>query len=300
LPLAGVEFALLKEDGSTLMTAVSNELGLVTFEKIPYGSYTIVETAPPTGFLKSDTSIQLTVDGSFVNPAELIATVENCPNEIILKKVDTEGNPLAGAAFALLNVYGEQIMTAVSDADGIARFVKIPYGQYTLSETQAPDGFSPMEDITLTVDGSWTEPVEYTCVDIPNHYEFIKVDNQRNPLAGVRFALEDAEGSYLRDLVSGDDGIVNITELLPGSYIIRETETLEGFNKSDETIELVIDETYVAPAKLYRFINYSGIQTGFEMTVTPMMWGGLALVSFGIALAVMYHRRCKKKRIHRR
>ena len=300
LPLAGVEFALLKEDGSTLITAVSNELGIVTFEKIPYGSYTIVETAPPTGYLKSDISIQLTVDGSFVNPTELVATVENCPNEIILKKVDTEGNPLAGAAFALLNVYGEQVMTAVSDEDGIARFVKIPYGQYTLSETQAPDGFSLMEDIPLTVDGSWTEPVEYTCVDIPSHYEFIKVDNRRNPLAGVKFVLEDADGNYLRDLISGDDGIVHVTDLSPGTYIIRETETLEGFNKSDETIELVIDENYVAPAKLYRFINYSGIQTGFEMTITPVMWGGLALVMAGAVLAITSIRKTNRKSARRK
>ena len=300
LPLAGVEFALLKEDGSTLMTAVSNELGLVTFEKIPYGNYTIVETAPPTGYLKSDASIQLTVDGSFVNPTEPIAMVENCPNKIILKKVDTEGNPLAGAAFALLNVYGEQVMTAVSDADGIAHFVKIPYGQYTLSETQAPDGFSLMEDIPLTVDGSWTEPVEYTCVDIPNHYEFIKVDNRRNPLAGVKFVLEDAEGNCLRDLISGDDGIVHVTDLSPGTYIIRETETLEGFNKSDETNELVIDENYVAPGKLYRFVNYSGIQTGFEMAITPVMWGGLALVMVGAVLAFTSIRKSKRKRAQRK
>lgn len=300
LPLAGVEFALLKEDGSTLMTAVSNELGIVTFEKIPYGSYTIVETSPPSGYLKSGTSIQLTVDGSFVNPAELIATVENCPNEIILKKVDTEGNLLAGAAFALLNIYGEQIMAAVSDVDGIARFVKIPYGQYTLNETQAPDGFSPMEDISLTVDESWTEPVEYTCVDIPNHYEFIKVDNRRNPLAGVKFVLEDTEGNYLRDLVSGDDGIVRVTDLLPGTYIIREMETLEGFNKSDEIIELVIDENYIAPVKLYRFVNYSGIQTGFEMTVTPVMWGGLVLVMIGAVLAITSIRKANRKSVQRK
>jgi len=300
LPLAGVEFALLKEDGSTLMTAVSNELGLVTFERIPYGSYTIVETAPPTGYLKSDTSIQLTVDGSFINPTEPITTVVNCPNEIILKKVDTEGNPLAGTAFALLNVYGEQIMTAVSDADGIARFVKIPYGQYTLSETQAPEGFSPMEDISLTVDGSWTEPVEYTCVDIPNHYEFIKVDNRRNPLAGVKFVLEDTEGNYLRELISGDDGIVHVTDLSPDTYIIRETETLEGFNKSDETIELIIDENYVAPEKLYRFVNYSGIQTGFEMTITPVMWGGLALVMVGAVLAITSIRKTNRKSARRK
>ncbi len=300
LPLAGVEFALLKEDGSTLMTAVSNEFGLVTFERIPYGDYTIVETAPPTGYLKSDASIQLTVDGNFINPTEPIATVENCPNEIILEKVDTEGNPLAGAAFALLNIYGEQVMTAVSDADGITRFVKIPYGQYTLSETQAPDGFSPMEYIALTVDGSWTGSVEYTCVDISNHYEFIKVDNRRNPLAGVKFVLEDTEGNYLRELVSGDDGIVHVTDLSPGAYIIRETETLEGFNKSDETIELVIDGNYVAPVKLYRFVNYSGIQTGFEMTVTPVMWGGLALIMVGAVLAITSIRKTNRKSVRRK
>ena len=191
-------------------------------------------------------------------------------------------------------------MTAVSDEDGIARFVKIPYGQYTLSETQAPDGFSLMEDIPLTVDGSWTEPVEYTCVDIPSHYEFIKVDNRRNPLAGVKFVLEDADGNYLRDLISGDDGIVHVTDLSPGTYIIRETETLEGFNKSDETIELVIDENYVAPAKLYRFINYSGIQTGFEMTITPVMWGGLALVMAGAVLAITSIRKTNRKSARRK
>ena len=300
LPLAGVEFALLKEDGSTLMTAVSNELGIVTFERIPYGSYTIVETSPPTGYLKSDTSIQLTVDGSFINPTEPITTVVNCPNEIILRKMDTEGNPLAGAAFALLNVYGEQIMTAVSDADGIVRFMKIPCRQYTLSETRAPDGFSLMEDISLTVDGSWTEPVEYTCLDIPNHYEFIKVDNRRNPLACVKFVLEDTEGNCLRELVSGDDGIVHVTDLTPGTYIIRETETLEGFNKSHETIELVIDKNYVAPAKLYRFVNYSGIQTGFEMAMTPVMWGGLALVMVGAVLAITSIRKANRKSARRK
>lgn len=295
LPLAGVEFALLKPDGSTLMTAVSNEIGLVTFEKIPFGSYTIVETVPPSGYLKSEISVRLTVDGSFVNPTQPIATVVNCPNEIILHKVNTEGTALQGAAFALLNAYGEQVMAAVSDTNGIVRFTKVPYGDYTLHETQAPDGYNLMEDIHLNVDASWTKPVEYTGVDIPNHYEFIKVDNRGNPLAGAKFLLEDSESDYLRELVSGDDGVVRVTDLNPGSYIIRETEALEGFNKSDETISIVIDEHYVAPAELYRFVNYSGIQTGFEMEMTPVMWGGAAMLVVGVALLVANAKHSKGK-----
>ena len=153
-----------------------------------------------------------------------------------------------------------------------------------------------MEDIPLTVDGSWTEPVEYTCVDIPNHYEFIKVDNRHNPLAGVKFMLEDSEGNYLRELVSGDDGVIHVISLIPETYIIREMETLEGFNKSDETIELVIDEHYVAPVDLYRFVNYSGIQTGFEMAMTPVMWGGLVLVFAGVVLAITSIKKANRKK----
>ena len=175
-----------------------------------------------------------------------------------------------------------------------------PHKEYTLSETQAPEGFSPMEDIPLTVDGSWTEPVEYTCVDIPNHYEFIKVDNRHNPLAGVKFMLEDSEGNYLRELVSGDDGVIHVISLIPETYIIREMETLEGFNKSDETIALVIDEHYVAPVDLYRFVNYSGIQTGFEMAMTPVMWGGLALVFAGVVLAITSIKKANRKSARRK
>ncbi|MEG0271496.1 MAG: SpaA isopeptide-forming pilin-related protein, partial [Clostridia bacterium] len=248
-----------------------------------------------SGYLKSEINIQLTVDGSFINPTEPIAVVVNCPNEIILHKVNTEGRPLEGAAFALINAYGEQVMAAVSDENGIVRFTKVPYGDYTLSETQAPNGYNLMEDIHLTVDASWTKPVEYTGVDIPNHYGFIKVDNRGNPLAGVKFVLEDSEGDYLRELVSDDDGVVHVDNLTQGSYIIRETEALEGFNKSDETISVVIDEHYAAPVELYRFVNYSGIQTGFEMEMTPVMWAGVVLAVAGAALLVGHAKHTKGK-----
>lgn len=87
LPLAGVELALQKEDGSMLMTAVSDELGIVTFEKIPFGSYTIVETAPLSGYLRSGVNVCLTVDGSFVNPIQPLATIVNRPMEILLHEM---------------------------------------------------------------------------------------------------------------------------------------------------------------------------------------------------------------------
>ena len=67
-PLAGVEFGLFREDGRQQAKSVSDEKGLVTFEKIPYGTYTIQETKTLTGYLKNFTKVPITIDGTFVNP----------------------------------------------------------------------------------------------------------------------------------------------------------------------------------------------------------------------------------------
>lgn len=73
-PLSGVEFALVTETGMRLTTAVSDANGLVTFEKIPYGRYTVEETQPLPGYFKTVVHVHLTVDGTFVNPNEPLET----------------------------------------------------------------------------------------------------------------------------------------------------------------------------------------------------------------------------------
>lgn len=145
-----------------------------------------------------------------------------------------------------------------------------------------------MEDLTLHVDENWKEPEPFTCVNIPNYYEFIKTDNRRNPIPGVRFALEDEDGNFVRELVSGDDGIVRADNLMPGKYVIRETEAAEGYTKTDEVIEITIDENYVPPKRLKRLKNYPTIQTGVEIEMTPVMWAGAGLMLTGTALGVIY------------
>ncbi len=95
-PLSGVEFALVTETGTRLTTAVSDANGLVTFEKIPYGRYTVEETQPLPGYFKAAVHVRLTVDGTFINPNEPLETVTNTPMRLAYKKVDTSGRPLAG------------------------------------------------------------------------------------------------------------------------------------------------------------------------------------------------------------
>ena len=150
-----------------------------------------------------------------------------------------------------------------------------------------------MKDITLTVGNDWVEPAPFTCVNIPNIYEFVKADNEGNAMVGVKFNLEDTEGNVLRELVSGENGLVTVDNLEPGTYVIRETETLEGFTVSGETIQIVIDENYVVADELPVFVNYPEIQTGVDFEVTPVMYAGAGIILLAIILLVIGSRKKK-------
>ncbi len=278
-PLAGVMFGLKKADGMLMMTAKTDAKGMATFEKVPFGTYTLVETRALPGYLKADTEIRITVDGTFVNPKEPIATVTNERQKIRGLKVDTAGQALTGAAFSLINAdTGEIVDVAASDEKGEFYLTGFGYGDWIIRETVVPEGFNRVEDMLIHVDEDWKAPNTLLFTDIPNHYEFIKVDEDGCPMEGVKFALEDEDGNVLRELASGEDGIVHADDLKPGVYVIREIETQAGYRLTEETIRVVIDENYIVADELFRLVNFpeeerpeDEIQTGVDVPVTPMM-----------------------------
>ena len=129
------------------------------------------------------------------------------------------------------------------------------------------------------------------CVNIPNHYEFIKTDNSGVPLAGAKFTVEDASGRIIGTYESGEDGIVSIRDLTPGEYFIKEIETLEGYSVSGEVIRVKINEAYVVPDEMRKFVNYTTIQTGVNLAVTGVMWLGIGLMVISGAVGLIRKRR---------
>lgn len=150
-----------------------------------------------------------------------------------------------------------------------------------------------MEDVLIHVDKDWKAPNALLLTDIPNHYEFVKIDEDECPMEGVKFALEDEDGNMLCELMSGEDGIVHADDLKPGVYIIREIETQAGYHLTEETIRVVIDENYIVPDEMFRLVNFpeeerpkDEIQTGVDVPVTPMMLYGLISMALGAVLLV--------------
>ena len=169
------------------------------------------------------------------------------------------------------------------------------YGDWIIRESKVPEGYCKnVLDITIHVDEKWTAPELIKCVNIPDHYEFLKTDSSGNPLEGVKFRLEDEHGTNLGEYVSDKDGIVSITGLDSGVYYIRETETLEGFSVSGEVIKLVLDENYVIPETMPKMINYTIIQTGVRIAVTGVMiLGAVFVVVSGILFIIRKKKNAK-------
>ena len=237
-PLAGVEFSLIRPDGSTLMTVRTNRSGIATFEKVPHGSYRIVETRPLAGYLPAEMDVQVNVDGTFLNPEEPLAVIVNVPNEVLIQKVDQDGKPLSGAEFALIDAFGDRFAVATSDANGQVRFHKVPYGSYTIRELKAPDGYlASKEEITLKVDANFRStgtPVA-TVVNHQKRVKFIKVDTSGKFLPGVEFSLLNAVTyEVVETVTSNEKGEFLFTQFDYGDWIIRETAAPDGYSRMED------------------------------------------------------------------
>ena len=103
----------------------------------------------------------------------------------------------------------------------------------------------------------------------------------------------DDKGTFIRELVSDENGIVRANNLVPGSYLIRETRPLDSYARTDEEITFTIDESYIPPQKLARITNTPVIQTGVDFPITPTMIVGLLMMAASVLLGLM--RLLKKK-----
>ena len=249
-PLAGVEFSLVASNGVAIMTARTNREGIATFEKVPFGTYRVVETKPLAGYVPAEMEVEVTIDGTFINPEQPIAMIINIPNEIVIRKVDQDGKPLAGAAFGLFDAFGERFAVATSDENGMVRFTKVPYGSYTIRELSAPDGYLiSKEEITVIIDAKYRSS-DKPITTVKNHFkrvQFIKVDTSGKFLPGVEFSLINAvTHEVVETAISNDQGEFIFTKFDYGDWIIRETATPEGYNRMEDYL-LHVDETWRSP-----------------------------------------------------
>jgi len=183
-------------------------------------------------------------------------------------KVDSmdDNIKLAGAVFTIYKQNEETgqfellFSGLTTDEDGTLIISDLDPGTYKLVETQAPPGYRLPEDFEriFTIDGEGEMP-EVEIIYIENELAkgsiaFIKVDSQNQDitLAGAVFALyrlNVGTGEYeliQAGLITGANGTLIISDLLPGSYKLVETQAPPGYyldpNNNTTFFTVTLDE----------------------------------------------------------
>ncbi|WP_371152317.1 SpaA isopeptide-forming pilin-related protein [Buchananella felis] len=176
--------------------------------------------------------------------------------EVVVRKVDGAGAPLAGATFTLTpldRVGGE--LTARSEADGRAVFAGVDFGRYTLTETVAPQGYQAAapQEITVSADSPYAPGAQAAYVEVVNQpitgtvtVRKTEAGDQGTSLADATFGLFAVDGAgVVADVAaytaqSQADGVATFTGVRFGKYELRETVAPVGYQLSTATKEVVV------------------------------------------------------------
>ena len=261
--LQGVDFTL-SGNGISSITKSSDEDGVVKFEGLPFGRYTIAETKAPQGYVPAG-SINVEVKGDGSNGSVIqVGDVINKRTKLTVTKFAEDGKTaLPGAKFVIKSADGkyvkvdgtsfasfadkkEDATAIVTGENGTFTLEYLPLGEYVLEEVKAPDGY-----LTISDPKNFTIKNESTAVSVGNtrikaDLKIIKTDENGKLLEGIRFVLKDSGGQAVQASGSGGKytytgladtdtefttdgrGEIFVSGLLWGTYYLNETNAPKG------------------------------------------------------------------------
>nr|WP_245186924.1 SpaA isopeptide-forming pilin-related protein [Enterococcus larvae] len=248
-PLAGAEFDVFDASGTKVATITTGADGKAQLTGLPYGEYTLVETKAPPGYELNATPIKVTISATTPNPSVTVVNKES-KGGLEVDKRDEAGNPLAGAEFDVFDASGTKVATITTGADGKAQLTGLPYGEYTLVETKAPDGYElDATPIKVTVSATTPNPsVTVVNKESKGGLEVDKRNEAGNPLAGAEFDVFDASGTKVATITTGADGKAQLTDLPYGEYTLVETKAPDGYELDATPIKVTVSKDTPNPS----------------------------------------------------
>ena len=243
--LPGAELVITDAEGNEIERWVSTEEPH-KISGLPVGEYTLTETIAPEGYATAE-SVKFTVtDTGEIQKVEM----KDQPLEVEISKTDiATGEELPGAELVITDAEGKEIERWVS-TEKPHKISGLPVGEYTLTETIAPEGYATAESVKFTV----TDTREIQKVEMKD--ELIQVEVAKRDaktaefLAGAKLEIRGIDGKTVESWTSQEKMYV-IEGLPAGDYTLVETEAPEGYEKAAELAFTVKDTGEIQTVTLY-------------------------------------------------
>ncbi|PHB05581.1 hypothetical protein COE81_16660 [Bacillus wiedmannii] len=253
--LEGAEFKLKNETGQVVGEAkTTNKDGVVTFENLVPGKYTLEETKAPEGYKAVEVTVEVNVVANEVVKQEVMNEKVTGQFEIVKVDAEDKAKVLSDAEFTVYKD-GKKVAELKTDESGKVMSPKLPLGEYTVKETKAPEGYKlSNKEWKVTIQNEKeVVKVEAENERILGSLQIIKTDDkdQAKRLAGAEFTLKDAQGNVVKEGITTDkSGIVKVDGLVPGEYTLEETKAPEGYELTKQVIHVTVDGEKVIDVKV--------------------------------------------------
>lgn len=301
--LAGAEFTLYKEDGTTQVSGINitnpqttDATGGVTFKNLPLGKYVVKETKAPKGYVVSTETQTVTISDETLQNL----TFKDDRIDLSISKLAVGGSvELQGAKFKITKTDGTEVIpewTSSTTPKKISYSALETGVNYVLKETSAPAGYAYSADIEFMIkeDGTITVPNSapnasvsgQTLVmrDAPIAISVEKVDETTNAhLSNAILAVIDAEsGKELeRFTTNGTVHALDMSKItVPADntkkeYKLREISAPTGYEIAEDIIFAVdrAGTVYKKDATGYTTLAVVGTTATLTMTDKKMPEG---------------------------
>lgn len=245
---------------------------------LPVGTYTIKESAAPTGYLlNKGWQKTFSVTASYKDFSFTYDNGTGCPDIVIAGKIqitkkivntiDNTNAPEKGAKFSVTDSKGNVVDTIVTGSNGIGTSKNLPYGTYTVKQITGQTGTILCDPWTVTIaengkvyeyskeNSLWTASVsvhkEEKGLKTPLSATFELCTRYANGTVKVLdTGTTDADGNltFSRKIVFAD-GVCNTSsyfvreKVAPAGYVLDTTEYPVSCTQNNQTVSVTIENT---------------------------------------------------------
>ena len=242
--VVGAELTITDESGNVVDSWTSTDTAHYANGLVEGQKYTLTEKTAPLGYAVA-TSIEFVVSTDKTTQQVIMTD-----KQVMISKIDvTSGQELAGAELTITDESGNVIDSWTSTdtahyANGLVEGQK-----YTLTEKTAPYGYEVANSIVFVVtNDKATQTVVMNDSPILSSVLVNKVDS----ITGENIISKKFEFTLYSDAeckneivtvnANTDDGTALFSDLIYGTYYIKETKAPKGYMLSDEVVKIEIND----------------------------------------------------------
>ena len=240
--IENAKFEILDSNKNVVDTIITNSEGIATSKELEKGTYYYKEVEVPEGYILDSTEYEFNITNKGQVVSEKVVNY-TAKGSLKIVKYDSNGKVLSNVKFNILDADKNVVDTIITNSEGIATSKKLPLGKYYYQEVEVPENVVLDESIHIFALTENNQVITKTIVNeyITGRLSIVKVDEDRNPLEGVKFNILDSQRNIVDTIVTDAAGNAVSKKLVKGTYYYQEIEAPKGIVVDSNIYEFKIE-----------------------------------------------------------